>query len=160
MAPAEPHTSARSPLELITRSDVAFVIDYANSEPRRAAEKACDEEADDDLARRGACLQKARDQFAPDVLRFQREGKSSYRWQVYKRTGSALKEVFVGPVDLVEESPTAVRLKLAGNGRGQRPLFRSAGELRIALPDDSSLELEDPDLGRLLYTAKIGLVAR
>lgn len=156
----ETPTPARSPLDLLTQHDMAFVVEYARSGARTQAEEKCDAEAKGDLEKRAACLSRARDQFTADVLRFTRDESGKTSFQVYKRHGSALNEIYMGPMQLTEESPTQVRMKWLGRGRGQRPLLKSQRDALLTISDESSLEVEDPELGTLPYTAKIGLVGK
>jgi len=145
---------------MITARDVAYLVDYANSAPRKAAENACEKEASGDPALRGACLQKARDKFQADVLRFQTDEQGRSELRIYKRAGSSLSEVYVTGVEFADETPNSVRVKLTGKTRGQRPLFRNKKDVIVGVPNDYSIELEDPELGTLTYNAKIGLVSK
>src|SRR6187455_3122079 len=68
--PDPPAESRRqSPIAMLTARDVAFLVEYANSDARQKADAECEKEAKGDLAVRGTCLGKARDKFLPDVLR-------------------------------------------------------------------------------------------
>jgi hypothetical protein len=148
----------QKPSTVLTATDVAFLIDFAESDARRKAETSCDEEAKGDLAARGECLQKARDKFQPDVLRFTKEKQGRWSLHVYKRQDSTLKELYIGSVEFVDETPGSLRLKFTGRDVGRRPLLKS-GSSPIQVPNNYSIEIQDPDLGKLVYRAKIGLVA-
>jgi hypothetical protein len=139
---------------------MAFLIEYASSGARSNAEEKCDKETQGDAEKRGACLAKARDQFTADVLQLDREASGKTTFKVYKRQGSTLNEVFVGAVELTEESPTTVRVRWTGRGRGQKPLLKMQKDSVLTVPNEYSLEIDDPEHGRLTYTAKIGLVGK
>jgi len=62
-------------------------------------------------------------------------------------------------VDLSEASPASVKLKFTGAEKGLRPLLKGKREALLGVPNDYSLVITDADLGRLVYEAKIGLVA-
>jgi len=143
---------------MITARDAAFQIDFANSEPKQLAEARCDKEASGDPAKLGACLTKARDQFQPDVLRFRRDSETSVSLLVYKRDGSTLRELSVNAVSFADETENSVRVKFTGRTKGARPFFRGKPEALLHVPNDYSLEVDDPELGHLRYDAKIGLV--
>jgi hypothetical protein len=162
VAPAEPPKAAepavpRSPRAILVAREVAFLIEYAQSDPKTKAEAACEEKSNGDESRRTACIEKAKKNFLADVLRFQQNDKGACTVTIYKRSGDTLIEVFRGPVTLTEELPDSVRAEFA-KGKGERPLFRGAKHGTILVPDDYSIQIDDPLLGKLYYTAKIGLV--
>lgn len=158
-APAEP-SRTQKPIDMITSRDAAFLVDYANSDPKGKAQSACERESKGDAEKQGACLTKARDKFMPDVLRFRRDSETVVSLLVYKRTGSALRELWIGVVELSESSSDSVKVKLTGKQKGTRPLFRSKNEIVISVPNEYSIEFEDPEFGRLRYDAKIGLITQ
>ena len=86
-----------------------------------------------------------------------KDWEKSVQLLVYKRSGSALREVSVGMVELVAEGDDAVRVKL-GKQKGARPLWRGQSTALIKAPNDYSIEFDDPEYGHLRYDAKIGLV--
>lgn len=143
---------------MLTARDVAFLIEYGSSEARQKAEADCEKEAKDDMAARSACLSKARDKFLPDVLRFDKNEQGKLNLMVYKRTGSSLREVYIGAIEFKDETPDKVQLRFTGREKGTRPIFRR-GEAVIDVPNDYSIEIDDAELGKLTYNAKIGLVA-
>jgi hypothetical protein len=57
----------------------------------------------------------------------------------------------------LEEQGDTVKLKFLST-KGARPLWTGAKEASVKVPNDYSLELDDPTHGRLRYDAKIGLV--
>jgi hypothetical protein len=153
---------SQKPMEMITARDAAFLVDYANSEARQRSKESC-EKTQKDPEKVGACLEKARDAFQPDVICFKRDHDNKNDWEkkiqlvIYKRNGSALREVSTGMVQLAPEGDDGVRITLS-KGKGSRPLWRGAQSAVIKAPNDYSIELDDPELGHLRYDAKIGLV--
>jgi hypothetical protein len=154
-------TRSQKPIEIMTARDAAFLIDYANSDTKERAHTACAREVDSDRAH--SCEEKARDAFQGDVLRFKRLPDDKKDWEkkvelvIYKRNGSALREVSVGTVELSEEGADGVRVKL-GRQKGSRPLWRGQASALVKAPNDYTLEFDDPEYGHLRYDAKIGLV--
>jgi hypothetical protein len=154
-------TRSQKPIEIMTARDAAFLIDYANSDAGERAKGVCAKELDADKVR--GCEEKARDSFQGDVIRFKRGPDDKKDWAktvqlvVYKRNGSALREVSVGTVELNEEGADGVRVKL-GRQKGARPLWRGQSSALIKAPNDYSIEFDDPEYGHLRYDAKIGLV--
>jgi len=158
-----PPTRSQKPIDMLTARDAAFLVDYANSDVKQRAKDACDRETKGDPDKLGACLEKARDAFQADVIRFKRDQDNKRDWEksvkllIYKRNGSALREVAVGTVQLAEEGTDGVKVTI-GKLKGSRPLFRGQTNVVIRAPNEYSIEINDPDYGRLAYDAKIGIV--
>ena len=103
-------------------------------------------------------MEKARDKFLPDVLRFKKDEQGRVSLVIYKRAGSSLREVYLSAIELTEEGTDSVHIKFIGREKGQRPLFKTGKNL-VQVPNDYSIELSDPQFGKLTYNAKIGLVS-
>jgi hypothetical protein len=146
---------------MLTARDAAFLVDYANSKAKEGAQKACEQESKGDAEKQGACLAKARDKFLPDVLRFRKDSEKQVSLLVYKRNASSLRELWVGVVELSEPSEDSVKVKiLPGRQKGTRPLWQGRSEVVLSVPNEYSIEFDDPTLGDLRYDAKIGLVTQ
>jgi hypothetical protein len=157
-APASETERSQRPVAMVTAADVAFLVDYANSEAKTKAQATCEAESKGEAEKQGACLTKARDKFMADVLRFRRSSETKTALVIYKRTGSTLRELWTGPVELGELDAETLKVKFAGGGKGTRPLWQGKSEVVIRVPNDYSIEVEDATLGRLRYDAKIGLI--
>ena len=72
--------------------------------------------------------------------------------------GSSLREVYLSSIEFADEGTDSVRVKFTGREKGQRPLFKT-GKNVVQVPNDYSIEVEDPQYGKLTYNAKIGLVS-
>jgi hypothetical protein len=154
---AEISKPSRSPVDVLTSPDTAFLIDYAASAPIEAARRTCAEKSAAEPEAQAKCLSDARDAFKADVIRFRKDG-SRWAWTVYKRSGSRLDEVTSGRVELSEISPNSVKVKFVSD-KGMRPLLKNKREAVVMVPNDYSFEIDDAEWGKLQYGAKIGLVA-
>lgn len=158
-APEEPGPKlSRSPINILSARDVAFMIDYGNSGAKALAEQGCEPKAADPAAR-AECMTKARDAFAADVLVFKtEEGSGRTTLTIFKRKGSALSQVLVAGIAFKDETDNSVTIVFKGGEKGVRALFRNAGSAVITLPNEYSIEINDPTYGRLPYDAKVGLM--
>ncbi|MEO7033397.1 MAG: hypothetical protein ABI548_05965 [Polyangiaceae bacterium] len=154
---AESSRPSRSPVDILTSADTAFLINYSGSAPIETARRTCAEKSGAEPEAQAKCLSDAREAFKADVIRFRKDG-SHWSWTVYKRDGSRLDEVTSGRVDLSEASPTSVKLKFITD-KGMRPLLKNKREAVLTVPNDYSFEVDDAEWGKLEYEAKIGLVA-
>ena len=50
------------------------------------------------------------------------------------------------------------RAKTLGYGKGKRQLFKGLSRIEIGVPNEYSVEVQDPEFGHLVYDAKVGLV--
>src|ERR1043166_8475914 len=57
-----------------------------------------------------------------------------------KRSGSDLRELYTGSVELTDEPSSTVRLKVTGREQGQKPLFKGRTSVLIKVPNEYSLE--------------------
>jgi hypothetical protein len=155
-APAAP---SRPLSEVLSARDIAFMIDYPASAVREAAETACGA-AGDDPAKRAECMTKARNDFQADVLRFRKDEQGRLFWVTYKRAGNTLTEIHTVRVELGEQTPDSITLVPKGPDTGKRLLFKGAKKITLSVPDESTLVLAEPVLGKLVYKGKIGLVGQ
>jgi len=147
---------SRSPIDILTSPDTAFQIDYAGSAPLEAARSTCAEKSGGDPEAQAKCLSDARGSFKADVIRFRKDG-AHWSWTVYKRAGNRLDEVTSGRLALSETPPSTVSVKFLSD-KGMRPILKNKREAIITVPNDYSFEIDDAELGKLKYEAKIGLV--
>ena len=145
--------------ELLSARDLAFMIDYPASAVREAAETACGA-AGDDPAKRAECMTKARNDFQADVLRFRKDEQGRLFWVTYKRAGNTLTEIHTVRVEFTDPKPDSITLVPKGPDTGKRLLFKGAKKITLSVPDESTLVLEEPVLGKLVYKGKIGLVGQ
>jgi len=147
------------PIDVITGPEMAYLIDYANSGASEMVNKSCSGKSEEDANKHAECLAKGREKFGADVLRFKKDDKGRVKLIIYRRSGSALAELFTANVELKETTPNLVKVAIKG-GVGQRPILRDRGNFDVNVPNGYSIELEDSVYGKLAYDAKVGLVAK
>lgn len=145
------------PIDVITGPEMAYLIDYANSGASDVVKKSCSGKVEEDANKHAECLTKGREKFGADVLRFKKDNKGRVKLFIYRRSGSALAELFTASADLKEMSPNLVKVDLKG-GNGQRPILKDRASFEVKVPNGYSIELQDAVYGRLAYDAKVGLV--
>jgi hypothetical protein len=144
---------------VLTATTVSFLVDYNNSEARKFAEATCAKDAKAaEPEAKAACRQKARDKFLPDVLVFQKDARKNCTLIIYKRMGATLNEVSITAIEFADETSNSVRVKLKKDTHGQRPLFKGQTSAVLSVPNDYTLAIDDNELGKLTYEAKVGLI--
>lgn len=166
-----------SRIDLMLGGATAYLIDWQRSGALELAKSNCtpknlpmppadetqdqaDQRMEEQAKKFDECLLKARERFVADVLRFRRDGLGHVEFVVYRRDGSALKELYVGKVELDQKSTETLKVDVKGASLGQRPIMRDRNQFEIRMPNSYSIELEDPQYGKLYYDEKVGLVAR
>jgi phosphopantetheinyl transferase (holo-ACP synthase) len=176
-----------SPVDILTGSGTAFLIDYMHSPIKERAESFCEEQvkslknpsektssektlseeeilAKENAAKEAAekkyteCLAKERSKFKADVLRFRRDALGNGTVTIYRRTGSSLPEVYVANVQYKEAGADSVQVIVKSGMSGSRPICRDRQDLVVKVPNGYSIELDDSLYGKLTYDAKVGLV--
>jgi len=158
----EPTAPTRPASEIITEADTDFLFDDSASALKEAARQKCEGDAANagDPKLVAACMQKERNTFSGDVLSFQ-GAEGVYKLIIYKRSGSRLDEVYRVPVSIKEQNPTTVLVTpTPKTGKGARPFYVGQKDFTVVVPDNYTLIIEDPMLGKLVYRAKVGVVAR
>ena len=162
-APAEPpadHSEkpSRPPIDTITAPKMAFVINYGASAPNEKSEKKCDKAAGDNMQKRAQCMAKERQDFVADVLQFKADDKGQMWFITYRRKGSNLVVIGRTPIELTDEKDNSVVAKVAGKDKVARVLFAGRPKFEIKVPNDYSIEVDEPRYGKLVYDAKIDLL--
>lgn len=162
-APTEPEPEpvskpSRPPVDVIAAPDMAFVINYASSALEAAAEKKCGGAGD--AAAQAACKQKERGEFMADVIQFKRDKDESVTWIVHRRKGSTLIRLHASPVKLTQKSENTVTVEITDDDKKPRVLFPNKRKFDVVVPNDYSIEIDEPRLGKLVYDAKIGIVGK
>jgi len=154
----ERERSAASVLKALTQPGVVFMVEYRLTDAYQRALANCTAVVGEDEDKKAECASKAREKFAADVIRFREDDEGQLWWLTYRRKGEDLEETHSVKVELDASAPQSVTMTTLGPGKGKRPLFKGATRIVMGVPNEYSIELNDPELGQLVYDAKIGLV--
>ena len=157
--PSEPSAVklTSQPHEIITGENTSYSLNYNSSDVHGVAEEKCRAKVGDDPQAMAGCMTKAREKFGVTVLRFVKKNKIWW-WVTYERRGSQLVTLHKIPFEFGAETGSSVTLRPTGKDVGLAPFARVPREVVIRLPNESSIELDDPTHGKLVYDAKIGMV--
>ena len=162
-APADQPGSAaskptRTPIDTITAAKMAFVINYTSSEMGQKTEEKCDKAAGDDPKKRAACIAKDRNDFMADVIQFKKDKDDKHWLIIYRRKGTALTVLSRSEVTFSDEKDNSVTVNVIGKDKAPRVLFTHKNKFVVTVPNDYSIELDDPRYKKLVYDAKIDIV--
>jgi hypothetical protein len=147
--------ASRPPVELLTNSNASFILNFPESEPGKTAKEEC-EATGGDKGEVSACLQKARAKIPIESLRFVKKG-NEYWWITLNRYKGNLMKWHIIQFQVGEEKADWVALRPIGKDKGIAPMARIPRALEIELPNDFSIVMKDPEFGKLIFDAKIGV---
>jgi hypothetical protein len=157
-APPDPGPRpSRSPIETIAAPKIAFVINHQSSEPMEKADQKCEAASKGDPRAKALCLQKEKGDFMADIVRFRKSKDDKYSWIIYRRKGSTLTVLSKSDIEFSDETPNSVTISVLGKDKSPRVLFTHKNKFKVSVPNDYSIELDDPRFGKLIYDAKIDL---
>jgi hypothetical protein len=148
----------RTPIETLTAAKMAFVINFSSSAMGEAVEAKCDKAAGDDPKKRAACIAKEKGEFLADVIQFKKDDKDKHWLIIYRRKGSALTVLSRSEVQFSDEKENSVAINVIGKDKAPRVLFTHKNKFTVTVPNDYSIELDDPRYKKLVYDAKIDIV--
>jgi hypothetical protein len=158
--PSEPAVT-RTAKDIVTAPEVTFMFSFNQSEPKEKAEAKCSETAKDDPKKMALCMKKASSKFEADGIQFKKNdkgGEDDWLWITVRRKGNVLTTIHKIPVTFAEDKATSVTLKPTGKDTGTKPMTPPS-EVLIEVPNEFSIVLKDPDHGRMVYEAKIGITS-
>ena len=147
--------ASRPPADLITGPNLVYVFNFKESEVGVEAKQKC-AETDDSPGAMGACLEKARSKVPVELIRFIKEPDGDYWWVTYNRYKGNLLKWHRVQFKPGEEKADHITLNLFGDDKGIAPMAKVPRHLEVELPNDYSIVVKDPELGSMMYDAKIG----
>jgi len=94
-----------------------------------------------------------------DVLRFKKDAQDKFWFITYRRRGSTLVVLHKTPVTLSNDGEAGVKVEILGDDKAPRLLFPRKRTFTFRVPNDYSIEVDEPRYGKLVYDAKLDLVA-
>jgi hypothetical protein len=153
-----PGPITRTAKDMLTAPEVTFMFSFNQSEPKAKAEEKCQAQTKGEGKKMADCMRKASAKFAVDGMQFKQE-KGTWQWITLRRKGSTLTTLHKIPFEFGEEKDTYVVLKPTGRDSGSMPMRNIPKEVKIEVPNEFSIAMQDPEAGRLVYEAKIGITS-
>lgn len=143
--------------QILETKDTVFFLSFEDSDPGKTAEASCAKTSVDDPQKNATCLAKARQPFEGLGYRFTRSPKDETLFTILRRQGNALSVLHKFHFTYGKESDGAAIIKLEGKDEGPVKWEKIAPELKIEVPNDYTIVVQDPKHGRLVYAAKVGI---
>jgi hypothetical protein len=151
-------TLSRTAKDILTAPDTLFMFSFNESDVMQKAEEACEGKSKGDPKKRADCMTKEKAKIEADGVGFVQE-KGAWYYLTIRRRGKVLTNLHKVPFEFGTESPKSVTLKITGKDTGTKPT-RFPAEVTIEVPNDYQIVLDDPEHGKMVYEAKIGLLSK
>lgn len=158
---AEPEQKAiRSAKDILQREGIFFELSFAASDAHQEAEKKCAEKSGDDPKKKADCMSKASQQMDGDGIAFRTDSEGKWWWYTIRRTGPKMVPLHKIQIEFADESDKSVAIVPKGRDQGSKPMGHIPDKVVVDVPSDSEITITDPKLGKLVYTAKMGLFGK
>jgi hypothetical protein len=148
----------RSAKDMLTAPETTFMFNFNQSEPYAKADEKCQKQTGGQGKKMADCMKKARSKFGEDGLQFKQE-KGTWYYITLRRKGSSLTTLHKVPFEFGQEKETQVVLKTTGPDKGRTPWRNPPREVVVEVPNEFSIAIKDPEQGRLVFDAKIGITS-
>lgn len=146
----------RSPKDILTAPDVVFMFSFTASDVSKDVDDKCDKSSGDDAKKHAECVSKARGKIGLDGIRFKKDEHGDWWWITFKRKGNVLQVLHKVPIEFGEEKGNTIVLKPTGKDKGPAPM-NVPKQVVFEIPNEYQIATTDPNLGHVVYEAKIGI---
>jgi hypothetical protein len=150
----------RKPQEIVTMADALFLLAFGNSDVGKAAEKKCAASSNGDPKAEATCVAAASDKILVNAMRFKQDAAKNWWWTSMQKKGNNLSLMHKVMFDFGEETDRTIVIKPKGGDQGNAKWAKVPASVKIEVLNDYTIALDDPQFGKLLYEAKIGLEAK
>ena len=151
----KPTRPVRSILE---SGDTVYFISYEESDVGKTAEGNCAKESGGDPQKNSACMSKARQNLEGHGYRFKKNPKDEVTTcTILRRQGNTLTRLHKFRYKYGDETETSIVIKMDGKDEGPNKWEKIPTEFKVEVPNDYTMVMQDPKLGRLVYYAKSGI---
>jgi len=146
--------SGREPREILELKDNVFFFSFEESDVKRTAEGTCTKQGGNDPKKVAACMSKARSEYEGDGHRFTQDKAGDWWWSVVKRKGKVLNNVHRVRYQYGDQSGNTVVIKPEGKDEGSARWAKPPSEVKIEVPNEYRIVVQDPKQGKMVYEAK------
>jgi hypothetical protein len=150
-------TTTRTPKDIIGAPNVTFVLSFTSSEAGEKADRNCGKKPKDNPKKHNQCMAKERKKIVDDAVSFSQDKGGKWWWVTARMQGSKMIILHKLEFEFGEEKADSVIIKTIGKDKGGKPLRFPPRQITVKVPNEFSIELNDPKHGKMVYEAKIGI---
>lgn len=151
-------TLVRKPKDYLTAPDVVFMYSFKESDAKDKAEKECSDKTKGDQEKQASCMVAAQKKFGADGYHFEQDDQGKWWWETVKFKGSAITYLHRIPIEFGKETEKTISVKPIGKDEGKGPKGYVPAEVVFEVPNAYQIIQSDPDDGKIVFEAKIGLL--
>lgn len=159
-SPSVPETPTAKPRDVITQSDVVFLLAFDASDAGKEADEKCTASSGQDPARLAACKAKAREKIQVDAMRFVKDTQNRWWWHGMQKRNNTLLILHKVMFEFGDETDRTIAIKPIGTDQGMTPFGQVPRALRFDVINEYSIATRDPLHGKLVYEGRIGIAAK
>jgi hypothetical protein len=145
----------RKPKDYLTAPDIVFKFSFKESDVGVKADKACYEKTKGEGKKMADCMTAAQKKQQVDDYHFKQDESGSWYLLAMRTKGSAISWTHRMPIDFGKETDKTIVVKITGKDKGQAPWKNPPSEITFEVPNEYQIIQNDPELGRLVFEAKI-----
>jgi hypothetical protein len=151
-------TVVRKAKDYITAPDVVFMYSFNESDAKGKAEKACSEKTKGNHEKQAACMTAAQKKFGADGYHFEKVSEDKWYWETVKIKNGHITNLHRVPIEFTKEEEKSIVVKVVGKDEAKGAKGYVPGEVTFDVPNAYQIVQTDPDDGKVVFEAKLGLL--
>jgi hypothetical protein len=149
---------SRKPKDFLVMPGVMFMLTFNESDVKERAEQECSNKSKGDTEKQADCMAAAQKKFDADGYHFEQDDAGKWWWMTVRVRGNDVKWLHRIPIEFADETDHSVTIKTTGRDTGTSP-GKVPAEVVIEVPNEYQIVVNDPQHGKLVYTAKMGMAS-
>lgn len=145
----------RKAKDYLTAPDIVFKFSFKESDVGIKADKDCYEKTKGEGKKMAECMNAAQKKQQVDDYHFKQDDSGNWFLLAMRTKGSAISWTHRLPIEFTKEADKSVAVKITGPDKGQAPWRNPPSEIVFEVPNEYQIVQKDPELGKLVFEAKI-----
>jgi hypothetical protein len=145
----------RKAKDYLTAPDIVFKFSFKESDVGAKADKDCYEKTKGEGKKMADCMTAAQKKTVVDDYHFKQDDNGSWFLLAMRTKGSAISWTHRLPIEFTKEADKSCTVKITGPDKGQAPWRNPPSEITFEVPNEYQIVQNDPELGKLVFEAKI-----
>ena len=151
-------TIERKAKDYLTAPDVVFMYSFNESDAKAKAEKTCEEKSKGNQEKQGSCMAAAQKKFGADGYHFIQDDAGKWWWETVKVKNGTILYVHRVPFEFGKETEKTIEIKITGKDEAKGAKGYVPNEVTFEVPNAYQIVQTDPDDGKVVFEAKLGLM--